>query len=131
MEMFDPVHPGEIIREDHLKPLGLTVTETAKALGVTRKALSDLLNAHSGVSPEMAIRLEKAGWSTAEHWLRMQMQYELWQAKQRMGHIKQHGRAPHLRSLEAVAAPEDCRRGLSGCFCCRPYFVAHTEVDRT
>lgn len=82
MEMFNPVHPGEIIREDCLKPLGLTVTETAKGLGVTRKALSDLLNGHSGVSPEMAIRLEKAGWTTADHWLRMQMQYDLWHAKQ-------------------------------------------------
>lgn len=83
MEMHNPAHPGEIIREDCLKPLGLTVTATAKGLGVTRKALSDLLNGHSGVSPEMAIRLEKAGWTTADHWLRMQMQYDLWHAKQR------------------------------------------------
>ena len=62
MEMFNPPHPGEIIREDCLKPLGLTVTEAADGLGVTRKALSDVLNGHSAVSPEMAIRLEKAGW---------------------------------------------------------------------
>ena len=55
-----------------LKPLGMTVTAAAEGLGVTRKALSDLLNGHSGVSPEMAIRLEKAGWSTADAWLRMQ-----------------------------------------------------------
>ena len=76
--MFDPAHPGEIIREDCLKPLGLTVTAAADALGVTRKALSDLLNGHSGVSPEMAIRLEKVGWSTADHWLRIQLQRDLW-----------------------------------------------------
>ena len=88
MEMFNPPHPGEIIREDCLKPLGLTVTETAKGLGVTRKALSDLLNGHSGVSPEMAIRLEKAGWLKADHWLRLQMQYDLWQAKQRTAHLQ-------------------------------------------
>jgi addiction module HigA family antidote len=88
MEMFNPAHPGEIIREDCLKPGGLTVTEAAKGLGVTRKALSDLLNGHSGVSPEMAIRLEKAGWSTADHWLRLQMQYDLWHAKRRAGNIK-------------------------------------------
>ncbi len=67
MRMQSPSHPGEIIREDCLKPLGLTVTAAAKGLGVTRKTLSDLLNGHSGVSPEMAIRLEKVGWSTAEH----------------------------------------------------------------
>jgi addiction module HigA family antidote len=88
MEMFNPPHPGEIIREDCLKPLGLSVTETAKGLGVTRKALSDLLNGHSGVSPEMAIRLEKAGWLKADHWLRLQMQYDLWQAKQRTRDLK-------------------------------------------
>ena len=88
MEMFNPAHPGEIIREDCLKPLGLTVTAVAKGLGVTRKALSDLLNGHSGVSPDMAIRLEKAGWSTADHWLRMQMQYDLWHARQRTATIK-------------------------------------------
>ena len=88
MEMFDPAHPGQIIREDCLKPLGLTVTAAADALGVTRKALSDLLNGHSGVSPEMAIRLEKVGWSTADHWLRMQLQRDLWEARRRAGKIK-------------------------------------------
>jgi addiction module HigA family antidote len=80
--MHDPPHPGEIIREDCLAPLGLSVTEAAKGLGVTRKALSELLNGHSGVSSEMAIRLEKAFGSTAETWLRMQLQYDLWQARQ-------------------------------------------------
>ena len=83
MEMFNPAHPGEILRESCLKPLGLTVTETADALGVTRKALSDLVNQHSGVSPEMAIRLEKVGWSNADHWLRMQAQRDLWEVRQR------------------------------------------------
>ena len=88
MEMYDPPHPGEIIREDYLQPIGLTVTAAAKGLGVTRKALSELLNGHSGVSPEMAIRLEMAGWTTAAHWLRMQMQYDLWQAKKRTAGLK-------------------------------------------
>jgi addiction module HigA family antidote len=82
MDMHNPAHPGEVIREACLKPLGLTVTAAADGLGVTRKALSDLLNGHSGVSPDMAIRLEKAGWSTAESWLRMQMQRNLWEARQ-------------------------------------------------
>ena len=88
MEMHDPAHPGEIVREECLKPLGLTVTAAAEALGVTRKALSDLLNGHTGVSPEMAIRLEQAFGSTADTWLRMQMQRNLWEARQRAGKIK-------------------------------------------
>ena len=88
MKMYNPPHPGEIIREDCLKALDLSVTEAAKGLGVTRKALSELLNGHSGVSPEMAIRLEKAGWSTAETWLRMQLQHDLWQAQQKAKSLK-------------------------------------------
>src|SRR5580658_2352616 len=88
MEMFDPPHPGGVIREECLKPLGLTVTDAAEGLGVTRKALSDLLNGHSGVSPEMAIRLEKAGWSTADAWLRMQAARSLWEARKHADKIK-------------------------------------------
>src|ERR1035437_10070519 len=88
MEMFNPAHPGEIIREDCIKPLGLTVTAAAEALGVTRKALSDLLNGHSGVSPDMAIRLEKVGWSKADHWLRIQLARDRWDARQRTDKIK-------------------------------------------
>ena len=88
IKMHDPAHPGEVIRNACLMPLGLSVTEAAKGLGVTRKALSELLNGHSGVSPEMAIRLEKAGWSTAEMWLRLQMQRDLWQAQQKVEDIK-------------------------------------------
>jgi addiction module HigA family antidote len=88
MQMHDPAHPGEIIRAACLTPLGLTVTAGAAALGVTRKALSDLLNGHSGVSPDMAIRLEKVFGSTADAWLRMQMQRDLWLARQRSDSIQ-------------------------------------------
>ncbi len=88
MEMHNPAHPGEIVREECLKPLGLTVTAAAEALGVTRKTLSDLLNGHTGVSPDMAIRLEKVFGSTADTWLRMQMQCDLWEARQRADTIK-------------------------------------------
>ncbi len=88
MEMHDSSHPGEIVREECLRPLGLTVTAAAEALGVTRKALSDLLNGHTGVSPDMAIRLEQVFGSTADTWLRMQMQRDLWEARQRAGKIK-------------------------------------------
>jgi addiction module HigA family antidote len=88
MEMHNPAHPGEIVREECLKPLSLSVTAAAAALGVSRKALSDLLNGHTGVSPDMAIRLEKVFGSTADAWLRMQMQRDLWEARQRADTIK-------------------------------------------
>jgi addiction module HigA family antidote len=77
MEMYNPPHPGEIIREDCLAPLNLSVTAAAEWLGVSRQSLSELLNGHNGVSAEMAIRLEKAGWSTAETWLGVQLAYDL------------------------------------------------------
>jgi len=88
MEMFDPPHPGEIIRDDCIKPLGLTVTATAQGLGVSRQSLSELLNGRNGVSAEMAIRLEKAGWGTADLWLRLQVKHDLWHAKQHAKAIK-------------------------------------------
>jgi antitoxin HigA-1 len=95
--MHNPAHPGEVIRESCLKPLGLTVTEAANGLGVTRKTLSDLLNGRSGLSPDMAIRLEKAGWSSADAWLRMQMNWNLWQARRYSSQIrvKKFRREPH------------------------------------
>ena len=86
--MHNPPHPGEIIRDQCLEPLGLSVTDAAKGLGVTRKAFSELLNGHAGISPEMAIRLERGFGSTAETWLRMQLEYDLWQAEQRAGDLK-------------------------------------------
>jgi antitoxin HigA-1 len=87
IQMHEPAHPGEVIRETCLKPLGLSVTAAAEGLGVTRKALSELLNGHSGVSPEMALRLAAAGWSTAETWLQMQLAYDLWQVRRRTGEL--------------------------------------------
>ena len=88
MSMFNPPHPGKIIREDCLIPLGLSVTAAAKWLGVSRVSLSELLNGHNGISAEMAIRLEKAGWSTAQSWMRNQLSYDLWHARKRAGSIK-------------------------------------------
>jgi antitoxin HigA-1 len=88
MEMFNPPHPGEILREDCLKPRHLTITAAAKGLGVSRGSLSELLNGHSGVSAEMAIRLEKAGWGFADSWLRNQLSYDLWNARRRAKAIK-------------------------------------------
>ena len=88
MRMYNPPHPGAIVREECLKPLGLSVTAAAKGLGITRKALSEFINEHSGVSAEMAVRLEKAGWSTAETWLRLQLSYDLWHMQKRASKIK-------------------------------------------
>ena len=82
MRMHNPPHPGEVLREFCLEPLGLSVTDAAKALGVARKTLSSILNGHSGISPEMAIRLGKAFDTSPESWLNQQMQYDLWKAEQ-------------------------------------------------
>lgn len=82
MQMYNPPHPGEIIRELCLEPLGLTVTRTAEALGVSRKTLSAILNGQAGISPEMAIRLSMAFDTSAESWLNQQAQYDLWLARQ-------------------------------------------------
>jgi len=82
MRMHNPPHPGEIIREMCLEPIGLTVTDTAKALKVTRKTLSSILNGRAGISPEMALRLSKVFGRTPEGWMRLQLQYDLWKAEQ-------------------------------------------------
>jgi antitoxin HigA-1 len=88
MAMKNPVHPGHIVRHDCLEPLELSVTAGAKVLGVTRQALNNVVNGKSGISPEMAIRLSKAFGSTAETWLRMQLAYDLAQARKDEGKIK-------------------------------------------
>jgi len=94
MPMHDPPHPGEAVRELCLKPLSLSVTAAARGLGVSRKALSELLNGRAGVSPEMAIRLSKAFGGSAESWLTQQMQYDLWRASRRAEKIKVKTFAP-------------------------------------
>jgi antitoxin HigA-1 len=88
MQMYNPPHPGEIIKELCLEPLGLTVTRAAEALGVSRKTLSAILNARAGISPEMAIRLSMAFDTSAESWLNQQVQYDLWLARQRQQEFK-------------------------------------------
>ena len=87
MPMKNPPHPGLSVRVDCLEPLGLSVTEAAKVLGVSRAALSRLINGKAGVSPEMAIRLSKAFGSTPESWIRMQAAYDLAQAQAREDQI--------------------------------------------
>lgn len=86
--MYNPPHPGEMIREMCLAPLNLTVTAMASALGVSRKAMSELLNGKSGVSPEMAVRLSKAFDTTPEFWMGLQVNYDLWRVKKTAGKLK-------------------------------------------
>lgn len=86
MEMKNPVHPGLLVKEC-LDDLGLSVAEAAKGLGVTRQQLHNVISGRSSVTPEMAIRLEKALGSTADTWLRMQMNYDLAQVRKRAGTI--------------------------------------------
>ena len=88
MNMHNPPHPGEIIRDLCLEPLGLSVTGAADALGVSRKTLSSILNGHSGISPEMALRLSKAFNTTPESWLNQQVQYDLWNARKEGKNLK-------------------------------------------
>lgn len=88
MPMKTPPHPGLSVRHDCLEPLGLSVTEAAKKLGVSRKQLSDVLNGHSGISPEMAIRLDKAFGGGADTWFRLQAAYDLAQAMRKANEIK-------------------------------------------
>ena len=82
MLMHNPPHPGEIIKELCLEPLGVSVTEAAEALGVSRKTLSSIINGKSGISPEMAVRLSIAFDTSAESWLTQQTQFDLWHAEQ-------------------------------------------------
>jgi antitoxin HigA-1 len=88
MPMKNPPHPGLSVRHDCLEPLGLSVTAAARKLGISRKQLSDIVNGHSGISPEMAIRLDKAFGGGAETWFRLQAAYDLAQAMKRAGRIK-------------------------------------------
>ncbi len=83
MRMHNPPHPGEVLKTLCLEPLKLSVTETAKALGVSRKTVSAILNGRTGISPEMAVRLSMAFGTSAESWLNQQTQYDLWHAERR------------------------------------------------
>ena len=81
MRMYNPPHPGEIIRELCVEPLNRSITELAKTLGISRKTFSALLNGRSGISPEMALRLSKVFGRSPEGWLRLQIQYDLWKTR--------------------------------------------------
>ena len=89
-------HPGELLREDVLQPLGIEIKEAAARLGMSRTALSRVINGHAGISSDLAVRLERAGVSTARFWMTLQANYELSQAEQRQ--------QPTVRPLQSDAA---------------------------
>lgn len=95
--MHDHPHPGEILREDVLEPLGLSVTEAAERLGMTRPNLSRVLNGKTGISPDLALRLQHAGISTAKFWMGLQTNYELAEASKRP--------QPTVKPLNSVSLP--------------------------
>lgn len=99
MAMFNPPHPGRLVRQECLEPLSLSVTEGAQALGVTRQALNNLVNGKAGISAEMAVRLAAAFGGSAEAWVRMQANYDLAQVKQREAEI-----VATVRHIERPAA---------------------------
>ncbi|MDA2936799.1 HigA family addiction module antitoxin [Acidobacteria bacterium AH-259-A15] len=88
MKMHNPPHPGEVVKKLCLEPLGVSITEAAEALGVSRKTLSSVLNGRAGISPEMAIRLSIAFDTSAESWLNQQVQYDLWVARRQARNLK-------------------------------------------
>ncbi|MBI1745764.1 MAG: HigA family addiction module antidote protein [Acidobacteria bacterium] len=100
MRMHNPPHPREILRKLCLEPLGLSVTEAAKALGVSRKTLSSILNGRLGINPEMAVRLSIAFDTTAESWMHQQVQYDLWQAERGRTQLK----VTRLAAVERISA---------------------------
>ena len=103
MPIFNPPHPGEFIREELIEPLGLTVTEAARVLSVSRPTLSTLLNENSGLSADMALRIEKAFGLKMDTLLRMQNAYDIAQARKRAGEIKVKRYAPKQRRALATA----------------------------
>ena len=100
VDMHNPPHPGEVLKNLCLEPLGLSVTKAAQALGVGRTALSNLLHGRTGVTPEMAMRLSIAFDTTPESWMNQQVQYDLWQARQHRGNFH----VTRLTNGERVAA---------------------------
>ncbi len=88
MSMHNPPHPGEVLSELYLEPMGISVTDAANALGVRRTTLSRLLNGHHGISTEMALRLAEALETTPQYWLNMQTAYDLWQAREKQGPLE-------------------------------------------
>jgi addiction module HigA family antidote len=82
MEMFNPPHPGEILLEECIKPLNMSISAFALRIGTSRKNLSEIVNGKTGISAEMALKLAKVLNTSAQFWLNLQLEFDLWQAKQ-------------------------------------------------
>ena len=95
MAMHNPAHPGEVLKELWLEPLGITITEAAEHLGVARKTVSKIINGHGAITPEMALRIEIVFGSTAETWMNMQTAYDLWKMRDLRKSLK--GKLHHAR----------------------------------
>ncbi len=104
--MHNPPHPGEVLKELYFEPLVLSVTETAKNLGVARKTLSSILNGHSGISALMALKLSAAFDTTPESWLELQNQYDLWQESTRT-------KMPEMKKLFISSQSSDVSQGMT------------------
>ena len=102
--MHNPPHPGQILNELYIQPLGLTITKTAISLGVSRKTVSEIVNEKSGISPEMAFRLSRAFGTTPESWLNMQQQYDLWLTKNSLDRIPEYQKIKPLFTSELLMA---------------------------
>ena len=96
-----PVHPGEILREDYIKGRNLTVTEVAKGLGIARANLSAIVNERAGISPELAVKLSEAFGNTAQFWVNLQKNYELWHAERKVNRsaVQHFGQASGLQAV--------------------------------
>ncbi|WP_038247770.1 HigA family addiction module antitoxin [Ghiorsea bivora] len=91
MHMFNPVHPGEILRHDILEPMGVSIVDAAKSLDISRKTLSKICNGNGAITPEMAVRLELAfGKPSAQHWLKLQTAYDLNLVNQKRQELQRH-----------------------------------------
>lgn len=98
LRQHNPPHPGEMLSGLWMEPLGLSVTELASALGVTRKTVSKIVNCNGSITPEMAMRLEIALGASAESWLGHQAAFDLWQVEQRRGHLAKEVHPVDLRT---------------------------------
>jgi addiction module HigA family antidote len=116
--MRNPPHPGRLVRQECIEALGLTVTEAAQALGVTRQALNNVVNENAGISPEMAIRLESAFGSTADTWLSMQATYDLAQARKKKIKIQRS-----MRNIQGMNGNNDFRHFVDQWFCYKNGYV--------
>lgn len=97
--MYNPPHPGEVLRTLCLEPLGLSVTKAAKALGISRTTLSNILNGRTGISPDVAVRLSIAFDTTPESWMNQQVQYDLWLAERGRAQLKVTSLVDHTRAV--------------------------------